>query len=101
MCQVAAAEFPFSLGSCPHMGAMRAGRGPHGASSLHPRDHVELQGSAAAEITQFEQLRIDEIRRQIAAGTYLTDHKLDVVADVLFAVLQAEARSAEGVGEQR
>jgi len=42
-------------------------------------------------LARVEQQRIDEIRRQIAAGTYLTEDKLEFVVDRMFKTLKAEA----------
>jgi len=53
-----------------------------------PADTIELGTAARQAVATSEQERIVEIRAQIAAGTYLTEDKLDFVANRLQAVLQ-------------
>ena len=54
-------------------------------------DRAEITGMTVTDaITALDRARVDALRRSIAAGTYLTDHKLDFVAERLADVLQAE-----------
>jgi hypothetical protein len=57
-----------------------------------PDEMVDLSDSAVgldARIGESCTARLDEIRTQIANGTYLTNHKLDVVAGMIHADLHA------------
>jgi hypothetical protein len=52
-------------------------------------DLVELTGMTVEDALEaLQQARIESIKRQIAAGSYLTEHKLDVVVDRLAVVLR-------------
>jgi hypothetical protein len=58
------------------------------------QDRVEIsRESLAAAARASEQARVREIRAQIAAGTYLTEEKLDVVVRRLGDLLGREGRS--------
>lgn len=50
-------------------------------------DRVELLTGAGTDATNCLDQRIQEVREQIAAGTYLTPHKIDVVVEQLHAEL--------------
>jgi len=65
-----------------------------------PADRVEFQSVPPADASQADQLRIEDIRQQIAAGTYLTEHKLNVVVDRLYEVLKAPKLAPESAGPQ-
>lgn len=57
-----------------------------------PRDRVDLRGLTVGDaLERISEPRIQELRRQIAAGTYLTDEKLNVVTERLCGLL-ARAR---------
>ena len=66
-----------------------------------PADHVEFQTALPTDSAQADELRIAEIRRQIAAGTYLTEHKLNAVVDRLYEVLKAPQPAAENPDPQK
>jgi hypothetical protein len=70
---------------------------PVAASPGWGPDAIDVTGLTVSEaIERVDEARILELRERIAAGTYLTDHKLDVVADRLAEVLhQPVAASAE------
>ena len=59
-------------------------------------DRVELSASDDAEPVGGGDLRVREIRARIAAGTYVTDHKIEVVVDRLLALFRTEGQAAAG-----
>ncbi len=70
-----------------------AARGRHAAERL-AEDQVELSATAQAHDPEAEagagqKLRIEDLRRQIEAGTYLTPDKIDAVVERLYELLRA------------
>lgn len=70
--------------------ARAAGVSGVASTAAQPVDAVELGAAAERIVADAEQQRIAEVRAQIAAGTYLTDDKLDYVAGRLRDVLQQD-----------
>lgn len=60
---------------------------PPAAHRSHVRDAVEIADVAPVHTNPVSPERLAEIRAQIASGTYVTDHKLDVVVARLHAAL--------------
>lgn len=57
-------------------------------------DAVDITGMTVGEaLDLFEQYRLEKIKREIAAGSYLTEHKLAVVTDRLAELIRREGRS--------
>jgi len=74
---------------------------PRGAGAAGPLgdDRVELSAMAQAHDPEAEgaagqKLRIEELRRQIEAGTYLSPDKIDAVVECLYELLRAEQRAS-------
>ncbi len=56
-----------------------------------PEDRFDFSGMTVREaIAKLDELRLADIRRQIKAGTYFNEHKLDVVVDRLAAVIKQD-----------
>lgn len=61
-------------------------------------DTYDVVGLTAAEaLAQWDERRIREIRRQIAAGTYLTDEKVNAAVDRLYEALMETVAERECV----
>lgn len=59
-------------------------------SNRRPVHAVATPDASGGEVVTMEDLRIQEVRRQIAAGTYLTNEKLDIAAARLHEALRNE-----------
>ncbi len=54
-----------------------------------PRASVDFNGLTVGEaLARLEEPRLEQVRRQITAGTYLSEKKLETVADRLIALLR-------------
>lgn len=56
-------------------------------TKIEPVEWVELTNVPSTDRSTANLARVEQIRREIAAGTYLTDHKLDVVVGKLIDIL--------------
>jgi len=68
---------------------------PLAANPAWGPDAVDVTGMPVSEaIDRVDEARILDLRQRIAAGTYLSDHKLDAVVDRLMEVLRQPVEAA-------
>jgi hypothetical protein len=58
-------------------------------AGVEPVEWVELSNLGALDGEDADSARVATLRREIAAGTYITDHKLDIVVGKLIDILHA------------
>ncbi|MCK4340234.1 MAG: hypothetical protein KAY37_00740 [Phycisphaerae bacterium] len=89
MIHVTAIEFGGGFSALPPVG--KAASGAHLPATVGgPVDTVDLTGMTVGDaITELAEACLEGIRRRIAAGTYLTDDKLAVVAERICRILRA------------
>jgi anti-sigma28 factor (negative regulator of flagellin synthesis) len=83
---------PFGSAVRPDRAAEPRAAGPPPATGNWAADRVELSPAALARSPGVSGARINELRQAIAAGTYLTSDKLEIVADRLASEFRAQGQ---------